>query len=89
MLPEKAKGAKHKTGVCRKTVCPKWEHTMSWDDISLDALWDRSLELTVWDHDRLSHNEILGGVRFNLGTGKKLENDPFFVICELRKSSLF
>jgi len=69
LLPEKAKGAKHKTGVCRKTVCPKWEHTMTWDDISLDALWDRSLELTVWDHDRLSHNEILGGVRFNLGTG--------------------
>jgi len=69
LLPEKAKGAKHKTGVCRKTVCPKWEHTMTWDDISLDALFDRSLELTVWDHDRLSHNEILGGVRFNLGTG--------------------
>ena len=43
---------------------------MTWDDISLDALFDRSLELTVWDHDRLSHNEILGGVRFNLGTGK-------------------
>lgn len=42
---------------------------MAWDDISLDALWDRSLELTVWDHDRLGHNEILGGVRFNLGKG--------------------
>ena len=69
LLPEKAKGGKQKTGVCRKTVCPKWEHTMAWDDISLDALWDRSLELTVWDHDRLGHNEILGGVRFNLGKG--------------------
>jgi hypothetical protein len=43
---------------------------MAWDDISLDALTDRSLELTVWDHDRLGHNEILGGVRFNLGNGK-------------------
>ena len=69
LLPEKAKGGKQKTGVCRRTVCPKWEHTMAWHDISLDALWDRSLELTVWDHDRLGHNEILGGVRFNLGTG--------------------
>ena len=69
LLPEKAKGGKQKTGVCRKTVCPKWEHTMAWDDISLEALWDRSLELTVWDHDRLGHNEILGGVRFNLGKG--------------------
>jgi len=69
LLPEKAKGGKQKTGVCRKTVCPKWEHTMAWDDISLDALWERSLELTVWDHDRLGHNEILGGVRFNIGKG--------------------
>ena len=42
---------------------------MAWDDISLDALWERSLELTVWDHDRLGHNEILGGVRFNIGKG--------------------
>ena len=42
---------------------------MSWDDISLDALSERSLELSVWDHDRLGHNEILGGVRFSLGTG--------------------
>ena len=70
LLPERGKGGKQKTGVCRKTVCPKWEHTMAWDDISLEALWDRSLELTVWDHDRLGHNEILGGVRFNLGKGK-------------------
>ena len=69
LLPEKAKGGKQKTGVCRKTVCPKWEHTMAWDDISLDTLWERSLELTVWDHDRLGHNEILGGVRFNIGKG--------------------
>jgi len=73
LLPERGKGGKQKTGVCRKTVCPKWEHTMAWDDISLEALWDRSLELTVWDHDRLGHNEILGGVRFNLGKGASIQ----------------
>ena len=80
LLPEKAKGGKQKTGVCRKTVCPKWEHTMAWDDISLEALWDRSLELTVWDHDRLGHNEILGGVRFNLG--KDMSKLYFFFITK-------
>lgn len=37
---------------------------MSWDE-----LHERSLELTVWDHDRLTTNDFLGGVRLNLGTG--------------------
>lgn len=83
LLPEKAKGGKQKTGVCRKTVCPKWEHTMAWDDITLDALWDKSLELTIWDHDRLGHNEILGGVRFNLGTGTPSNSTLFSTISIL------
>jgi len=32
-------------------------------------LAERSLELTVWDHDRLGSNEFLGGVRLSLGSG--------------------
>ena len=88
LLPERGKGGKQKTGVCRKTVCPKWEHTMAWDDISLEALWDRSLELTVWDHDRLGHNEILGGVRFNLGKGTK-KFQAFLKLCGFQKAFLY
>ena len=61
---------KQKTSVCRKTTSPRWESALSWDDISLSDLSERCLELTVWDHDRIGHNDILGGVRFNLGTGK-------------------
>ena len=60
---------KQKTSVCRKTTSPRWESALSWDDLSLADLSERCLELTVWDHDRIGHNDILGGVRFNLGTG--------------------
>ncbi len=55
--------------MCRRTLNPKWEHTVTWEGISLNELADRSLEVAVWDHDRLGHNEMLGGIRFNLGNG--------------------
>lgn len=48
---------------------PSWCHTIIYEDVSLQELSDRALELTVWDHDRLASNEFLGGVRFSLGTG--------------------
>jgi len=57
--------------VCRRSSHPKWEHTLTYNDVSLAELADRGLEVSVWDHDRLGHNDMIGGVRFNLGTGKK------------------
>ncbi|XP_071747150.1 uncharacterized protein [Lepeophtheirus salmonis] len=68
LLP--GKGLKQKTTICRRTNKPKWEQTISWDDVTLAELSDRSLEITVWDHDRLGHNEMIGGLRFNNGSGK-------------------
>ena len=38
----------------------------------MEELADRSLELAVWDHDRIGHQDFLGGVRLNLGTGTEL-----------------
>ena len=38
----------------------------------MEELADRSLELAVWDHDRMGHQDFLGGVRLNLGTGTAL-----------------
>lgn len=49
---------------------PVWNHTFVYEDVTLQELAERCLELTVWDHDRLASNEFLGGVRFSLGTGK-------------------
>lgn len=69
MLPDKGRNAKQKTPVVKKSVNPVWNYTFVYDDVTLQELADRSLELTVWDHDRLASNEFLGMVRFSLGTG--------------------
>jgi synaptotagmin-like protein len=71
LLPEKGRGSKQKTNVARRTCNPAWNHTFIYEDVSLQELSERSLELTVWDHDRLASNEFLGGLRFNLGSGKE------------------
>ena len=51
-------------------MSPIWNYTFVYEDVSLEDLSERALELTVWDHDRLASNEFLGGIRFSLGTGK-------------------
>ncbi|XP_062598739.1 uncharacterized protein LOC134260167 isoform X2 [Saccostrea cucullata] len=70
LLPDKQKGLKQKTSVVKRNCNPQWNHTFMFDDVSKSDLKERCLELTVWDHDKLSSNEFLGGLRFNLGVGK-------------------
>lgn len=69
LLPDKTRSTKQKTQVVKRSKNPAWNHTFVYEDITLNDLAERALELTVWDHDRLSSNEFLGGVRFSLGTG--------------------
>ncbi|XP_029343699.1 uncharacterized protein LOC100160321 isoform X2 [Acyrthosiphon pisum] len=69
LLPDKGRSSKQKTNVARKTCNPNWNQTLTYRDVSPDELAERSLELTVWDHDRLGSNEFLGGVRLSLGSG--------------------
>ncbi|XP_066964987.1 uncharacterized protein [Macrobrachium rosenbergii] len=70
LLPEKGKSSKQKTSVCRKTLNPTWNHTLVFEDTSLQELTERALELSVWDHDRLGTSQFLGGCRLSLGKGK-------------------
>lgn len=69
LLPDKNRNSKQKTPVVKRSVNPVWNYTFAYDDVSLNELSERALELTIWDHDRLASNEFLGGVRFSLGTG--------------------
>ena len=71
LLPSQPSRGKQKTGICRRTTSPRWEQTICWDDLTIEDVADRSLELAVWDHDRLGHQDFLGGARFNLGTGNE------------------
>ncbi|XP_069680537.1 synaptotagmin-like protein 4 [Periplaneta americana] len=70
LLPDKGRSSKQKTPVLKRTCNPVWNYTFVYEDVSLQELSERGLELTVWDHDRLGSNDFLGGLRFNLGTGK-------------------
>lgn len=75
MLPDKGRSSKQKTPVSRRSCSPAWNHTFVYHGVSLTDLPERSLELTIWDHDRLASNEFLGGVRLNLGSGNVLPKD--------------
>ncbi|XP_035219238.1 uncharacterized protein LOC118192392 isoform X2 [Stegodyphus dumicola] len=70
LLPDKSKAGKQKTPVFKKSCNPKWNHTFIYDEVSLDDLRERCLELTIWDYDKITSNDFLGGVRLCLGTGK-------------------
>ncbi|XP_046848226.1 synaptotagmin-like protein 4 isoform X3 [Xenia sp. Carnegie-2017] len=69
LLPDKSKKTKQKTSVVKKSLNPKWNYHFIYDNLTHEELMDRVLELTVWDFDRGSSNEFLGGVRLGLGAG--------------------
>ncbi|KFM63564.1 Synaptotagmin-like protein 5, partial [Stegodyphus mimosarum] len=69
LLPDKSKAGKQKTPVFKKSCNPKWNHTFIYDEVSLEDLRERCLELTIWDYDKITSNDFLGGVRLCLGTG--------------------
>lgn len=79
LLPNHTVKGKQKTGICRRTTSPRWEQTFSWDDLSLEEVSDRCLEVAIWDHDRIGHQDFLGGARFNLGSGKHSGRPAFWM----------
>lgn len=70
LLPDKIRRVKQKTPVLKKNCNPTWNHTMVFENVSWEDLRDFCLELTIWDYDRFTSNDFLGGVRLNLGSGK-------------------
>ncbi|KAG8181501.1 hypothetical protein JTE90_010172 [Oedothorax gibbosus] len=69
LLPDKSKCTKQKTPVVRRSGHPKWYYTLIYEDLSQEELKERSLELTLWDHDKIANNRFMGGIRLNVGTG--------------------
>lgn len=70
LLPNKSRNSKQKTAVKKRSTSAHFNHTFIYDDLSLDDLNNRALEITVWDKYNITSNEFLGGVRFSSGTGK-------------------
>ncbi|XP_013790812.2 synaptotagmin-like protein 4 [Limulus polyphemus] len=89
LLPDKSKKSKQKTPVLKKTCHPEWNCTLVYKNLTLDDLKDRCLELTIWDHDKITSNDFLGGTRLSLGTGKFLGRPVDWMDSQCEEISLW
>lgn len=69
VLPDTSKKSYQKTRVIKRDTNPVFNHTIVYDGFHTEDLKDACVELTVWDHEKLT-NHFLGGIRLGLGTGK-------------------
>ncbi|XP_038604373.1 synaptotagmin-like protein 2 [Tachyglossus aculeatus] len=68
VLPDTSKKSYQKTRVIKRDPNPIFNHTIVYDGFHTEDLKDACVELTVWDHEKLT-NHFLGGLRLGLGTG--------------------
>ncbi|CAH8618941.1 unnamed protein product [Heterobilharzia americana] len=68
LLPGKEKSSKQKTKVVRKNNNPEWNQAIIYRDIVLTSIKEIGIEVSIWDHDRFSSNDFLGGCRLNVGS---------------------
>ncbi|XP_068927101.1 synaptotagmin-like protein 2 isoform X2 [Petaurus breviceps papuanus] len=69
ILPDTSRKSRQKTRAVGKTTNPIFNHTMVYDGFRPGDLKEACVELTVWDHHKLT-NQFLGGLRIGFGTGK-------------------
>lgn len=69
VLPDTSKKSYQKTRVIKRDTNPVFNHTIVYDGFHTEDLKDACVELTVWDHEKLT-NHFLGGIRLGLGTGE-------------------
>ncbi|XP_046908091.1 synaptotagmin-like protein 2 isoform X4 [Hypomesus transpacificus] len=74
VLPDSGKRTRQKTRVVKRTTSPMFNHTMVYDGFRPDDLREIAMEITVWDHDRLS-NHFIGGLRIGIGSGRSYGAD--------------
>uniref|UniRef100_A0A2C9JC92 C2 domain-containing protein n=1 Tax=Biomphalaria glabrata TaxID=6526 RepID=A0A2C9JC92_BIOGL len=69
LLPDVSHSSKQKTPAIKKTTNPQWQHVLIFEGVDQSQLSQHGLELTIWDYEKMSSNDFLGGVRLNLGQG--------------------
>ncbi|XP_043472101.1 phosphatidylinositol 4-phosphate 3-kinase C2 domain-containing subunit beta [Leptopilina heterotoma] len=65
LKPDPTKATKRKTKVVKKNCHPSFMEMLEYR-MSLEAIKERTLEATIWNHDTLQENEFLGGIRLPL-----------------------
>ena len=77
-----------KTSIIRWTLNPTFNHKFSYEEVSPDDLKERVLEITIYDFDRASADEFLGGVRLGLGTSTNEWDDATEDECQIWQTML-
>ncbi|KAK3550421.1 hypothetical protein QTP86_025154 [Hemibagrus guttatus] len=88
ILPDSHQKKRQKTRVVKRTTNPVFNHTMVYEGFRPEDLRDTCVELTVWNHDRLS-NHFIGGTRLNLGTGKSHGSEVKWMDSNSAESALW
>lgn len=88
ILPDSHHKKLQKTRIIKRTANPVFNHTMVFDGLKPEDLRDTCVEITVWDHDRLS-NHFIGGTRLNLGTGKSYGTEVKWMDSNFAESGLW
>jgi Ca2+-dependent lipid-binding protein len=68
LLPDKSGSSKRKTAVKAKTLEPIFNETFTYELHAASDISNRSIWLSVWDHDKLGKNEFLGEICIKLST---------------------
>ncbi|XP_059564223.1 synaptotagmin-like protein 2 isoform X11 [Myotis daubentonii] len=74
ILPDTSRKSRQRTRAVGKTTNPVFNHTMVYDGFRPEDLTEACVELTVWDHYKLT-NQFLGGLRIGFGTGKSYDTE--------------
>ncbi|XP_072922578.1 protein piccolo isoform X2 [Hemitrygon akajei] len=65
---------KRRTKHVQKSLNPEWNQTVIYKNISMEQLKKKTLEVTVWDYDRISSNDFLGEVLIDLSNASHFDN---------------
>eukprot|EP00112_Aurelia_sp_Birch-Aquarium-sp1_P021907 Seg60.3 transcript_id=Seg60.3/GoldUCD/mRNA.D3Y31 product="Synaptotagmin-like protein 4" protein_id=Seg60.3/GoldUCD/D3Y31 len=65
LLPDKSKDSKKKTNFKRKTVNPNWDEKIKYK-IGEKDLMKRTLQVSIWNHEKFGHNDFLGEVQVQI-----------------------
>ncbi|XP_010892598.1 double C2-like domain-containing protein alpha [Esox lucius] len=82
LLPGACKANKLKTKIVRNTLNPVWNETLTYQGITEEDMYRKTLRVSVCDEDKLTHNEFIGESRVALRRVKPDQTKHFNICLE-------
>uniref|UniRef100_A0A8C4QWU1 Rabphilin 3A n=2 Tax=Eptatretus burgeri TaxID=7764 RepID=A0A8C4QWU1_EPTBU len=82
LLPGDSKASKLRSKTVKKTLNPVWNEELSYNGITTEDVLKKMLQLSVYDEDRVGHNEFIGQSRIFLRKLTPLKKKLFKVCLE-------